>query len=821
MIHKQLLQQLDVYDVLIASYATQQTIIRAAATHSMLIRPRLLTPQEAIEMVTYKAPSTWEGVIHQQLGLEPGFASVVLELLRSDAALHSHIPESIQQFGHAVVSDGTLRMQRLLSPHMNIGLLGPIPKTLATALVGFQVSAIDWSSLDSTIEYTMFDTQYEEVVAVLDDVARVIESQPIDSVALLVAEPNYRPLLDVIASRYDIPIQWQEGIPIIQHPKVAAFYDSLMSNVWSMDDYLEHLGSLLVDEDDTLQGIYTQLIRFASNYQSGEFEPSTLQAVLHHQLHHLTYRPTPLKHVLKIYRSTSQYIDADYVIVLGVNQGVFPAVSTSSLLVSDATRSAMQLSTNADKTAHAMNEFLWFCKLKQHLWITAKHRSLDKVYAPSILFASANPQFLYRTKDITFDQRDRYSKTQDLLQYKKELHRQRRQGFYSDELEFLNHQWKSALPEPYVNTFKGISPGVMKEFPAPEVTSYSSLNTFFNCQFRYWMQHVLSVDPFEESLSLYLGNLVHYVLKELGHTLGGEEYEDKIQLFANEYIHDVKDQLNSSMLFYLYHIIPYVKRAVMLLQQFQTHSKFELQFIEQSMSYGLRNSLVTLRGVVDHVSMYESPSGTQHVVIVDYKTGKSPATYAKIEYGIDVQLFVYMLLVRETHLVDDPYFSGAFQFSILPQKIPQKVEGKSFQDQIDEQLGFDGFVEDNLKTYQDIYDNNDRLFKIALTKQGEFNKNFKKRYDQGQLHQYLDYLSAQIELASINIQQGEYTINPKVFYTGKKETLSSFSDTSCNYCHLKDVCYRTEEDFTKVTKNSKVTFGDLLETILEKKEPSS
>lgn len=821
MISQVLLKRLDVYNVVIASYATQQTIIRAAASHSMLIRPRLLTPQEVIEMLTYKASSTWEGLVRQHLGLEPGFASVVLELLRSDSTNHSLLPESVQRFGQTVLSSGDLRAQRLLSPEMNIGLLGPVPRTLSTILQSFQVSLIDWSALDSTIEYTMFDTQYDEVVAVLDEVARVIEFQPIDSVALMVSEPNYRPLLDVIASRYDLPIQWQEGISIIQHPKVATFYDSLRATPWSIDDYLERLGTLLTEEDVVLQGIYTQLIRFASDYQSGEFDTSTLNAVLNHQLHHLTYRPTPLKHVLKIYRSSSHYIDADYVIVLGVNQGVFPAVSTSSSLVSDATRDALQLSTNADKTAHTMNEFLWFCQLKQKLWITAKHRSLDKVYAPSILFASAKPRLLYRTKEMVFDRSDRFSKAQDLIRYKKELYRQRRQGFYDDELEFLNHQFQDALPQPYDNQFKGISSTVMQEFPSPEVTSYTSLNTFFNCQFRYWMQQVLSVDPFEESLSLYLGNLAHYVLKELGHNLGGEDYEARIRTFANEYIYEVKEHLSPSMMFYMQHVIPYYTRAVMLLHQFQTHSKFELQFIEQSMSYGLRNSLVTLRGVVDHVSIYESESGVKHVVIVDYKTGKSPATYAKVEYGIDVQLFVYMLLVRDTYLVDDPYFSGAFQFSMLPKKIPSKDENVSFQEQIDKELGFDGFIENNLKKYEDIYDINDSLFNVTLTKKGEFHKSFKKKYDQGSLHQYLNYLSAQIELASINIQQGQFEINPKVFLSDKKDTLSSFSDTSCKYCQLKDVCYRTEEDFTKVTKDSKISFGELLDTILEKKESSS
>lgn len=820
MINIDSIKALDIYDVVVASYATQQSLIRNATAQSVLIRPRLLTPQQMIELVTFALPATWEGLVHQHLGYEPGFASVVAELLRSPESNHHHLPTSLQEFYAMLLAQGLVTRQQMISPSLSIGILGPVSQSLLVHLTSYSVEHIDWSRMESTIEYTMFDTQYEEVVHVFEEIAKQVEHQPLDSIAILAPEANYKTLIDTIAARFDLPVQWQDGTPLVHHPVVFELLQTLKTQPWSLERFVDSLGRLLIHEDEVLQGIYTQLLRVVSNYQVTDLDESTIQAVIEHHMHSLTYRPARLKHVIKIYQSTGQFIDASHVIVLGVNQGVYPSISTTTSLISDVTRGLLQLATNAEKTKQALDEFLWFCQLKDSIWMTAKKRSTERVYAPSILFSDDHSMIPFRTKEVAFDTANRYSKAQDLLRYKKELHRQRRQGFFSDELEILHHQLKDELPETYNNQFKGISDSIMKEFSPSDVASYSSLNTFFNCQFRFWMEHVLSVDPFETSLSLFLGNMGHYVIKELGFDYGGEQYREKVQAYADEYLNQLEETLSASERFYLRHVVQYFIRAVELLQQFQQHSKFELQFIEQSMTLPLRNSLMTLKGIVDHVSMYTSEDGIEHVLIVDYKTGNAQTKYAKIEYGIDAQLFVYMLLIRETHLVEEPYFSGAFQFAMIPQSIPQKHDTKSYQQQLDDQLAFDGYVEDNIKVYEDIYDNDDSLFKVPVTKDHVFSKSYKKNYDQGSLHQLLDYLSAKIELASIEIKQGQFTINPKAFFTEKKQTLAKESDTSCTYCHLKDVCYRTEEDFVRITNDTKQTFSELLQTIEETKGDS-
>lgn len=811
------LKALEPFDYVITEYATQQALVRAATKHRLLIRPRLLTPNEFLELVTFALPSTWEGFVYEHLSLEPGFASIVAEMLRAPKA-HEQIPTNLQSFYQLMFQEGHIKPRSLISPTASIALLGPIPFLVEQYVSAWNPDIIDFSSLDVTLDYTLYDTQYNEVVGVFDEVVSYIDDQSLDSIALLVPEQNYRPILDTIASRYEIPLQWQQGEPLIHHPMIQTVHQQLDAMEWSSEEFLELISPLIQSEDDTLQSIYTQLLRLISDYQALTFSPKTMKVVIKHALSKLSYREPRLKHVLKVYTSIHQFIEADYVIVLGVNQGSFPAVYSSTALISNSLRATLGLSTNEHKTSYAVDEFLWFCRIQGSVWCTAKKRSLDRLYAPSLIFSSSNPLIPFRDKNVNFDFENRYSIPQDLLMYKKEHHRQRRQGFFTDELAFLHLQFEDQMPAAYDNKFKGISANTLKEFPTPNAASYSSLNSFFHCQFRYWMEQVLSVDPFETSPALYLGNMSHYVMKELGYDFGGENYEDKVQQYAKEYLHEIQHELTFSMTFYLNHMIVYLTRAVSLMQQFQQYSKFELQFIEQELSQPLKESLMTLRGVVDHVSMYESPEGIQHVLIVDYKSGKTDTGYAKVEYGIDCQLFVYMLMIRNANLVDDPYFSGAFQFSLFPSDVPHKDPKKTFQQQIDAQLGFDGFVENDVNTFKTIYENDDSLFNVSLTKANEFHKSYKKTFHQESMHSLLNLLNQKIEEASLLIHQGQFVINPKAFFGEKKHTLDLSNyreDNSCKYCHLKDVCYRTEEDFTKIKKDRDQTFEDVINAMKE------
>jgi len=805
------LEQLDQYEYVVASYADQQLLLRAATANYHIIRPRLLTSNEVLELLTFKSPGTLDGLVYQSLKLDPGFTPTINELLRAPNLAQIELPHNVKGFYDELIERYHVQPRVYISPAAKIGIFGPIDRLLASYLVNYDCEEIYLQGLDATLTYTNFDTQYDEVVSIMEEVAKELDLKGFGSLGLVCADASYHPYLSMIAQRHHIPLEFQSSQPAINHPMVARlFHDFLTNPTWEY--WLEVLNRLLIGESEVLESIHRQLLRWSSDYQALALTSDELIVMVEHVLKKTMYRSPRAKNVIKVYSSFNQTIEEPRLFILGVNQGVYPPVYSTTKLISEQDRERLGLDRSADKNKHATDSFVHHILLREQVWLTAKSRTTSQFYATTSLLHHPELKDLIRVQKPKFDRTVRTSRLQDIITYKKMRFQQQRQGFYTDDLEYLHYHYESQLPAEYSNKFNGIDPQTLEEYPTPNVASYSSLNSFFHCQFRYWMNHVLVVDEFEESLALHIGNMTHYIVKQLGYHYGGREFAEKIKDYAEEYIGEIKPRLNASDLFFLYHVVPHITRAVELLQQFQEHSRFELQFLEQKITLPLKKSLMTLQGVIDHVSIHEDSLGTDKVLLVDYKTGNPYPDFRKVEYGLDSQLFIYMLLIREGDLLENPVFTGAFNFGMIPSNVPGRHPKKSYQDLLDESYQFNGYVTNNMSDIEVMYDfyRDDKLFRLNIKKDGTFGSKA-TTYDNEYLMKLLDYLLAKIEVAGFEIKAGQFDINPKYF--GDYKPHSSFFNSSCKYCNIRDICYRKEGDFVsnKIHKNE--TFGELLERL--------
>ena len=72
----------------------------------------------------------------------------------------------------------------------------------------------------------------------------------------------------------------------------------------------------------------------------------------------------------------------------------------------------------------------------------------------------------------------------------------------------------------YNNKFKGIN-----ETFTNITLSYTSLNNFYHCQFRYYIENILKLNIYDDSFKIYIGNLFHFVLSKM--------FDDLIVLIKN------------------------------------------------------------------------------------------------------------------------------------------------------------------------------------------------------------------------------------------------------------------------------------------------
>ena len=60
--------------------------------------------------------------------------------------------------------------------------------------------------------------------------------------------------------------------------------------------------------------------------------------------------------------------------------------------------------------------------------------------------------------------------------------------------------------------------------------SYSSIDNYYKCAFKYYLNNILKIDEFEETFYTIIGSLFHYVLSKMNN----DNFDlDKLPFFAS------------------------------------------------------------------------------------------------------------------------------------------------------------------------------------------------------------------------------------------------------------------------------------------------
>ncbi len=78
-------------------------------------------------------------------------------------------------------------------------------------------------------------------------------------------------------------------------------------------------------------------------------------------------------------------------------------------------------------------------------------------------------------------------------------------------------------------------------------------------------------------------------------------------------------------------------------------SQFENTYFEQKFEIQKENDLnITIKGFVDKILTFNDGENT-YVVVIDYKTGGMHNDFKKVVYGLDMQLLMYLYLIKNTN----------------------------------------------------------------------------------------------------------------------------------------------------------------------------
>mgnify|MGYP004609830427 CR=1 FL=1 len=483
------------------------------------------------------------------------------------------------------------------------------------------------------------------------------------------------------------------------------------------------------------------------------------------------------KNAIELHSLEEVYSKNDYVFLLGFNIGSYPKVKKDDDFLSDNIKTKLGLDTSLEINRINKDNIIKLISNIPNLTISYSMHGDNGALYPSSLIEDLGLE----VKKIDIDKKVSYSRKYSELEYAMDLDNLYK---YNDESKYLKvYQNNLNIPyREYNNKFTSINNSLLKERLEEGVTlSYTSLETFNECSFRYYLSKVLNLDVFEETFKTIIGQIVHHIL-EIG--INKEiNIEKEISLFIKELDFEFKER----ELFYI-HVL--AKEIDFLLKYLKEQKKvsslndylFETELNVEKDYDGVK---VNFKGFIDKV-MTTKYNDKEVIAVVDYKTGDKSVKLDTLEYGLNMQLPIYLYLLKTSDRFKDSIIAGFYIERVL-NNVLNRDKVKSLETLKKDNLRLSGYTNSN-ETIMSLLDSNykdSKMIKgLRFKKDGSFYSTSKVLSNE-EMDNLIIKVNEIIDDVIKYIVEGNFKINPKVL--GGK-------NIACTYCKFKDICFKTKDD---------------------------
>ncbi len=629
-----------------------------------------------------------------------------------------------------------------------------------------------------------FTTLEEEIAEVATSIRQAHdEGTPLKRIAVLNAHRAYTPLIRRVFGQFGIPVENLGESPLYEHPSVQRFLAALTPGRKLRDIFEKALAEAFSNSPTPEEAnIRELLVTILNGFVGRDFPLPMVKDALAHILKQkkAKYNRTPDAVRLETF-STIDPEERPHAHVVGLHEGHFPALAEEDEMLEPRDKEEIGLPALTEVNERKKEEVRSVLSALEDIRLYVSSQSTEEHFSEAHFLEELREDLDWREEAPAPFERRIYSETDDALRIK---------TLY-DEYMTYGTKTKDLLKGPaalyeefdtFDNRFTGITDFTLASLLSlPLHISYTQLSAYFECPFRFYLDHVLAVDKVEKNHAMMLGSFIHDVLEEgvFARTITDTFLDEK----ADEHFPAATDAREA---YFVAKAKEAAKTAHKHLRAQLERTEFKVHASEEShvKTYG-DPPKARLKGVIDRVFQ----DGGDHV-LVDYKSGEPTFDLALAIHGIKAQLLVYMLLFRETN--PEARFTGFYEQRTYLRPLNRDAD-KTFVELADEFFRFDGFTladkEAVLRFDPQALDNS-FIKGLRFKKDGGFFSQT-KTYDEKDLERLLAHTDENIEEAVESISQGEFPIRPKK--EGRNEI-------SCTYCPHADICHKRPRDYEIILK---------------------
>lgn len=612
---------------------------------------------------------------------------------------------------------------------------------------------------------------------------------------------------------YQIPVNYNELTPLWYFPITKEIVNNLFN--YSIDEFNEYIKNLKEDELEILDKVIKIInpIYVLKN----KFDLDLIKLVIKNKLINTYFSNKKNLNAIDIISlEEAKALNNKHLFIINFNQGSLPKVIMDEDYYTDRIKLVNKLDDT--QTLNEINKLDVISVLNTNNNFYLSYLVKDDGKELSKSFILNELDLIENIKRLSYSQ---YANEFNKYLYTKKLDSYYKYNIKDDELLLLNVTYKDdVLYREYENKFTGISRTVLDSIINDNINlSYTSIDTYNKCAFRYYVEKILKIDIHENDFSSYRGSLFHYVLSQM--------YDENFDYLVStqEFIKNNPFELSSKEKMILDNLIEEIPFIIETIKEQEEEINYQEHLLEANFNNDKKSDKyeynLHLTGYIDKILYKQIKNELDEVlktylIVLDYKTYEPTIDLRLIPYGLSLQLLVYYHLIKNDEKLKNPTLGGFYIQPILALNVNEEDE-LSYTEAKKKQLQLAGYTNVGLPTegafLKDI--NCKKVVKnLALKKSDDESKiefyTNSKIIDNKKIDELMIEVKKQIDKTADNIYLGNFDINPKSYSSVKKPTkkeieegikITSFTTSQnigCEFCKFHDICYMTNDNLVEI-----------------------